>query len=167
MGDKSFYGTTVNPKQKMTVVTQFITADGTASGQLSEIRRIYVQNGKVIQNSKTSVSGMDAYDSITPGFCTAQKTAFGDNDTFTARGGFSGMSKAFDNGMVLVMSIWDDHAANMLWLDSNYPVGADASKPGVARGSCATDSGKPSVVEKEAGSATVKFSNIRFGDLDT
>ncbi|CCO35084.1 hypothetical protein BN14_09198 [Rhizoctonia solani AG-1 IB] len=167
MGDKSFYGTTVDPKQKVTVVTQFITTDGTATGELSEIRRVYVQNGKVIQNSKTQIAGLDAYDSITPGFCTAQKKAFSDNDTFTARGGFPGMSKAFDNGMVLVMSIWDDHAANMLWLDSNYPLDRDASQPGVARGTCATTSGVPSDVEKNAGSATVKFSNIRFGDLDS
>lgn len=31
------------------------------------------------------------------------------------------MGKSMDNGMVLVMSIWDDHEANMLWLDSTYP----------------------------------------------
>ncbi|KAG8722496.1 Exoglucanase 1 [Ceratobasidium sp. 395] len=167
MGDKSFYGTTVDPKQKMTVVTQFITADGTATGELSEIRRIYVQGGKVIQNSKIQIAGLDEFDSITPGFCAAQKTAFADNDTFTAKGGFGGMSKAFDKGMVLVMSIWDDHAANMLWLDSNYPTDADASKPGVARGTCATTSGVPADVESQSPGATVKFSNIKFGDLDS
>ncbi|QRW11592.1 beta-1,4-D-glucan cellobiohydrolase [Ceratobasidium sp. AG-Ba] len=167
MGDKSFYGTTVDPKQKMTVVTQFITSDGTASGDLSEIRRIYVQNGKVIQNSKTNVSGMDEFDSITPEFCTAQKTAFSDTDTFAAKGGFGGMSKAFDKGMVLVMSIWDDHAANMLWLDSNYPLDSDASQPGIARGSCATTSGEPQEVESQSPGATVKFSNIKFGDIDS
>ncbi|KAF8597974.1 cellobiohydrolase I-II [Ceratobasidium sp. AG-I] len=167
MGNSSFYGKIVDPTQKMTVVTQFITADGTATGDLSEIRRIYVQNGKVIQNSKTQIAGMDAFDSITPDFCTSQKTAFDDTDLFTAKGGFGNMGKAFDNGMVLVMSIWDDHAANMLWLDSNYPVDADASKPGVARGTCATTSGVPSDVESSAASATVKFSNIKFGDIDS
>ena len=36
-----------------------------------------------------------------------------------------------DNGFVLVMSEWDDGAAHMLWLDSNYPPDADPSKPGV------------------------------------
>merc|ERR1712137_1162192 len=25
-------------------------------------------------------------------------------------------------GVVLVMSLWDDHYANMLWLDSTFPV---------------------------------------------
>lgn len=34
-----------------------IYSDGTDNGDLVEIRRIYVQNGQVIQNSKTSVDG--------------------------------------------------------------------------------------------------------------
>ena len=34
-----------------------------------------------------------------------------------------------ENGYVLVMSEWDDGAAHMLWLDSNYPPDADPSKP--------------------------------------
>ena len=37
-----------------------------------------------------------------------------------------------ENGYVLVMSEWDDGAAHMLWLDSNYPPDADPSKPGVS-----------------------------------
>lgn len=32
------------------------------------------------------------------------------------------MGGALGRGMVLVMSIWDDSAANMLWLDSDYPL---------------------------------------------
>ncbi|KAB5588948.1 Glycosyl hydrolase family 7 protein [Ceratobasidium theobromae] len=167
MGDTSFYGKglTVDTSQKITVVTQFITADGTATGALSEIRRIYVQNGKVIQNSKTNISGMSAYDSITEAFCTAQKTAFNDTNTFESKGGFTNLGKALDNGMVLVLSIWDDHAANMLWLDSDYPVGADHSKPGVARGTCATTSGVPADVESQSPNSSVTYSNIRFGDI--
>jgi cellulose 1,4-beta-cellobiosidase len=164
-GDKEFYGKgkTVDTSKKFTVVTQFI---GSGSS-LSEIRRIYVQDGKVIQNSKTAVSGMDAYDSITADYCDAQKTAFGDKTSFQDKGGLPGMAKGLSNGMVLVLSIWDDHAANMLWLDSNYPTDADASKPGIARGTCATDSGKPEDVESSAANAQVTYSNIRFGDLDS
>ncbi|KAG8748995.1 Exoglucanase 1 [Ceratobasidium sp. 428] len=167
MGDKTFYGKgyTVDTSKKITVVTQFITADGTASGTLSEIRRIYVQDGKVIQNSKTNVSGMSAYDSVSDAFCSAQKTAFADTNTFSQKGGFSKMSKAFDAGMVLVMSIWDDHAANMLWLDSNYPVSGNPATPGIARGTCATTSGVPSDVETNSPNASVTYSNIRFGDI--
>ena len=31
------------------------------------------------------------------------------------------MGESLARGHVLVMSLWDDHAANMLWLDSDYP----------------------------------------------
>ncbi|CAE6477028.1 unnamed protein product [Rhizoctonia solani] len=167
MGVKNYYGKgyTVDTSQKMTVVTQFITADGTATGALKEIRRLYVQNGKVIQNSKTNISGMSAYDSITEAFCTAQKTAFSDTNTFSQKGGYTNMGKAFDSGMVLVLSIWDDHAANMLWLDSNYPTDRPASQPGTARGTCATTSGVPKDVEANSPNASVTFSNIKFGDI--
>ncbi|KDN35458.1 hypothetical protein RSAG8_11541, partial [Rhizoctonia solani AG-8 WAC10335] len=169
MGVKDYYGQgsgyTVDTTQKITVVTQCITADGTATGALSEIRRLYVQDGKVIQNSKTDISGMSAYDSITESFCTAQKTAFSDTNIFASKGGLTNLGKAFDNGMVLVMSLWDDHAANMLWLDSDYPVGVDASQPGVARGTCATTSGTPTDVESNYPNSSVTYSNIQFGDI--
>jgi cellulose 1,4-beta-cellobiosidase len=75
------------------------------------------------------------------------------------------MSKAMDNGMVLVMSIWDDHTAKMLWLDSSYPLDKDASTPGVARGTCATSSGEPTDVEANASNTQVIYSNIKFGDI--
>ncbi|KAF8592886.1 hypothetical protein BDV93DRAFT_594139 [Ceratobasidium sp. AG-I] len=167
MGDRSFYGKglTVDTNKKMTVVTQFITADGTATGALKEIRRVYVQDGKVIQNSKTNVAGLAAYDSITDQFCAAQKTVFEDTNVYAQKGGMATMDKSFTAGVVLVMSIWDDHAANMLWLDSDYPVGADPAKPGVSRGTCATSSGKPTDVETNNANSSVTFSNIRFGDI--
>ncbi|RDB20782.1 Exoglucanase [Hypsizygus marmoreus] len=167
MGDTSFYGKglTVDTSSKFTVVTQFITNTGTATGTLSEIRRLYVQNGKVIQNSKVNIPGMDAADSITGAFCDAQKRVFGDTTDFQDKGGMANMGKALANGMVLVMSVWDDHAANMLWLDSSYPTDADPSKPGIKRGTCATTSGVPTDVESVSANASVTYSNIRFGDI--
>ncbi|KAI9734310.1 MAG: hypothetical protein M1834_002414 [Cirrosporium novae-zelandiae] len=169
MGNTSFYGEDkiVDTTSKFTVVTQFITDDGTSSGTLSEIRRLYVQDGVVIQNSKTDISGMDDYNSITPEFCTAQKTAFGDTDSFTSKGGFSSISTALENGMVLALSLWDDHAANMLWLDSSYPTTADSSDPGVKRGECSTSSGSPSDVEANYPDSSVTYSNIKYGDIDS
>ncbi|KAG6897945.1 Exoglucanase [Termitomyces sp. T32_za158] len=172
MGDKTFYGSgsgfSVDTSQKFTVVTQFLTDSGSASGTLSEIRRLYVQNGQVIQNSKVNIPGMSSdLDSITSDFCSAQKTAFGDNDDFGSKGGLSNMSKAMANGMVLVLSIWDDHAAQMLWLDSDYPTDADPSQPGISRGTCATTSGVPADVENNSPNAQVIYSNIRFGDIDS
>ncbi|CAE7130056.1 unnamed protein product [Rhizoctonia solani] len=167
MGDKTFYGSglTVDTTKKITVVTQFVTADGTASGALKEIRRLYVQNGKVIQNSKTNIPGMATYDSVSDQFCAAQKTAFNDQNVFAAKGGFTKFGSDLDKGMVLVLSIWDDHAANMLWLDSNYPTSGSASTPGIARGTCATTSGVPADVEANSPNASVTYSNIRFGDI--
>ncbi|KAI3616011.1 cellulose-beta-cellobiosidase precursor [Moniliophthora roreri] len=167
MGDKTFLGPgmTVDTNSKFTVVTQFITDNNSTTGTLTEIRRLYVQNGQVIQNSKTNIPGMDAFDSVTDDFCNAQKQAFGDTNSFEDRGGLSVMGDAFANGMVLVMSLWDDHEAEMLWLDSNYPLDKDASTPGVARGTCDSESGDPQTVESEHPDATVIFSNIKVGPI--
>ncbi|KAG6839066.1 hypothetical protein C0991_006224, partial [Blastosporella zonata] len=169
MGNTNFYGPglTVDTTKKFTVVTQFISSDGTATGDLTEIRRIYVQNGVVIQNSFVNVPGITAntYNSITGPLCDAQKAAFGDQTAFQSKGGLKQMGVAGKNGMVLVLSIWDDYAVDMLWLDSTYPTTANATAPGVARGTCATTSGVPATVEANTPNASVTYSNIRFGDI--
>jgi cellulose 1,4-beta-cellobiosidase len=168
MGDPTFLGPgkTVDTTKKFTVVTQFITDSGTATGNLVEIRRVYVQNNVVINNSKVNFPGlMTAYDSVTDPYCNDQKTLFGDTNSFETRGGLKVMGDSFAQGMVLVMSLWDDHAANMLWLDSDYPTTGDLTKPGVARGACATTSGVPADVEKNSPNSSVIFSNIKYGDI--
>ena len=71
------------------------------------------------------------------------------------------MGDSMDRGHVLVMSLWDDHDVNMLWLDSDYPLDKDPSEPGVSRGSCSRDSGTPEDMESNHPEATVKFSKIR------
>lgn len=63
------------------------------------------------------------------------------------------------------MSIWDDHDANMLWLDSDYPLDKDPNSPGVKRGPCARDSGKPWDVEKLYPNSYTSFSNVKFGSI--
>jgi cellulose 1,4-beta-cellobiosidase len=73
------------------------------------------------------------------------------------------MGKAMANGMVLVMSIWDDHDVDMLWLDSTYPT--TQTTIGGPRGSCATTSGKPSDVENNSPNSFVKYSDIKIGDI--
>lgn len=77
------------------------------------------------------------------------------------------MGTAMKNGMVLVLSIWDDHDANMLWLDSDYPLDKDPNASGVKRGPCARDSGKPWQVEKLYPNAAIQFMNIKFGMIDS
>jgi cellulose 1,4-beta-cellobiosidase len=167
MGNQSFLGMgkTVDTTKPFTVVTQFITSDNTSSGPLSEIRRLYVQNGNVIWNSKANFPGFKPYDSVSDQFCNDQKQLFGDKNTFESLGGLKSMGNSLETGMVLVLSLWDDYAANMLWLDSDYPVNGTTSKPGVARGSCATTSGVPAQVEANSPNANVKFSNIKYGDI--
>ena len=116
-------GLTVDSSRVVTVVTQFITSDGTDTGELIEIRRKYVQDGNVIENSVMNIDGFEPYDSITEDFCQDYKVAFNDFDDHTIKGGLSAMGESLARGHVLVMSLWDDHDANMLWLDSNYPPG--------------------------------------------
>ncbi|CAK5267663.1 unnamed protein product [Mycena citricolor] len=164
MGDQTFLGPgkTVDTNSKFTIVTQFVAPSGT----LTEIKRLYVQNGKVIQNSNTKIAGITpAVNSITDSFCNAQKTAFGDTNSFESRGGLKAMGAALQRGMVLALSLWDDHAAGMYWLDSSYPTASNPSTPGVLRGPCSTTSGDPKTVEASQGSNSVVFSNIKWGDI--
>eukprot|EP00727_Mastigamoeba_balamuthi_P012788 m51a1_g8131 putative glycoside hydrolase family 7 protein (571) ;mRNA; r:213479-215259 len=167
MGDRTFLGPsmTVDTSKPFTVVTQFVTSDGTDAGDLVEIRRFYKQNGKVIAHSHGKTAGLTAFNSISDAMCTAQKSVFGDTDDFKAKGGMKAQGEMLRRGMVLVLSLWDDHDSSMLWLDSNSPATADASKPGVARGSCPTTSGKPSDLESQSPDASVVYSNIKFGPI--
>ncbi|RPB22498.1 cellulase [Terfezia boudieri ATCC MYA-4762] len=167
MGNTTFYGSgkTINTKQKMTVVTQFITADGTDTGALKEIRRLYVQNGKVIQNSMSNISGLPATNSLTDASCSAQKTLFKDTNSFQTLGGMASIGAAQSRGMALVMSLWGDHAAHMMWLDSTYPLDAAVTDPGASRGGCSRDSGVPDDLTANSPGASVTFSNIKFGTI--
>jgi len=160
MGDTSFYGKgmTVDTSKVFTVVTQFV------GSPLTEIKRFYVQGGKVIPNSQSTIANVTG-NSLTTAFCDAQKAAFGDNYTFKQHGGFPSMSSALSGGMTLVMSIWDDHYANMLWLDSTYPTTNTA--PGGPRGTCATSSGVPADVEGASPGASVTYSNIKVGPINS
>jgi len=167
MGNERFYGTmqdfAVDTSKPFTVVTQFITADNTDDGDLSEIRRFYVQDGKEIANPQAAVGGLTS-DSITEDGCIAQKTAFSETDDFSAKGGLKQMGEAMGRGMVLVMSFWDDPASNMLWLDSEVE-NPDGDGTGEKRGPCATDTGKPEETRSKYSDAHVKYMNIRYGAI--
>ena len=102
---------------------QFVTADNTDTGVLKEIRRYYKQNGNTVQQPKVSVNG-NTYDSITDDFCKDQATEFAipdnegnvysyDFNEFGRKGGMQSLSDSMDRGLVLVMSLWDDHYAHM------------------------------------------------------
>jgi cellulose 1,4-beta-cellobiosidase len=63
--------------------------------------------------------------------------------------------------MVLVMSLWDDAEANMLWLDADYPTSRSPTVPGVNRGPCNQDTGRPSFLRAKFPDARVRW--LRWG----
>ncbi|KAK4182513.1 glycoside hydrolase [Podospora australis] len=158
MGNTEFYGKgkTVDTSKKFTVVTQF---------RDNRLTQFFVQNNRKIEVPAPTWDGIpqDSSD-ITPEFCTAQFSVFDDRDRFAEVGGFAQLNAALRVPMVLVMSIWDDHYSNMLWLDSSYPP-EKAGTPGGDRGPCSQDSGVPSEVEAQFGNSKVVWSNIRFGPI--
>ncbi|KAK0650045.1 glycoside hydrolase [Cercophora newfieldiana] len=158
MGNKDFYGKgmTVDTTKKFTVVTQFTP---------NKLTQFFVQNGQRIEVPAPTWEGIPQdTSSITPEFCTSQFKVFDDRDRFEEVGGFSQLNAALQVPMVLVMSIWDDHYSNMLWLDSTYPP-EKAGTPGAERGPCGTETGVPSEVEASIPNAKVIWSNIRFGPI--
>merc|ERR1712078_212848 len=152
----------INSQQPVTVTTQFITEDGTDNGQVTQVRQFYAQNGKTIEHPQYSVNG-NQHDRITDEFCADWVAETQDGTNFLEKGGMKTISESLETGVVLVMSIWDDHYANMLWLDSTYPT--DSKDPTNYRGSCGIDSGLPADVEVDHADANVIFSNIRYGHL--
>ncbi|OBT91317.1 hypothetical protein VE01_10684 [Pseudogymnoascus verrucosus] len=144
-GLHNYYGNggTVDTLKPITVITQFYTNDNTQTGTLTEIRRLYIQNGKVIQNAVTS-SGMD---SIKAAWCSS-------SDAAAARlGGLTTMGQALGRGMVLIFSIWNDAGQHMSWLDSG------------SSGPCSSSEGNPTNIQQQTPGTYVTFSNIRWGDI--
>ena len=156
MGNHSLYGpgSIVDTTKPFTVVTQFITNDNTATGTLVQINRLYVQNGKVIQNSNVNIPGLAAQNSITQDFCTTKEKVLGDATYFDQYGGLAQMGRSLARGAVLVMSLWDDLSGGMTWLDGLE--GSNPATPGAERGPCTGGVSADSA-------ATVIFSNIKVG----
>jgi len=168
MGNHTHYGAGPNfaldTSKVITVVTQFITDDGTDEGSLVEIRRHYIQDGKVIPEVNSTIPGVEG-NSVTDAFCTAQKEAFSTPDDHAVKGGLKSMGAALDRGLVLVLSLWDDGATEMRWLDAKFPKEAPDSTPGALRGPCDGSTSNPNFLRSNNPSATVKYMNIRYGDI--
>lgn len=107
-GNTTFYGPgadfTVDTSKPFTVVTQFLTGD---DGSLADIKRFYVQDGVVIENSESLIEGAPG-NSVTQEYCDLQKSVFGDQGSFNDKGGLAQMGEALAAPMVLVLSLWDD-----------------------------------------------------------
>ncbi|KAG9578945.1 family-7 endo-glucanase, partial [Aureobasidium melanogenum] len=147
-GNKTFYGLgdVVNTQHPFTVVTAFHTDDNTATGTLTNITRLYIQNNKIIQNAVVQVAGM-AVNSIEDSFCEVVASSF------QQRGGLAQMGEAIGRGMVLAMSVWNDPGAFMNWLDSGNA------------GPCNATQGNPALIEANDPTTSVTFSNIKIGDI--
>jgi len=152
-GNKSFFGSgaTVDTKKPFTVTTQFVTD---SSGHLKEMRRFYTQGGRVYPQPSVTLNG-ESFDSVSDSYCAAENAAF-PGSMFMQRGAMSNIENSLRRGQVLVMSIWNDAATNMLWLDGTTGTGA-----GDLRGPCGTTDSSSN------GNSQVVFSNIKFGDIGT
>ena len=71
---------------------------------------------ELVSLTQASFDGLNEYDSITDQFCRDSKDLFGDYNDHDEMGGLAKMGEAMKRGMVLVMSLWDDHDANMVSL---------------------------------------------------
>jgi cellulose 1,4-beta-cellobiosidase len=166
LGKDDFWGPgsqfSIDSTKPVQVTTQFITSDGTDNGKVVAVKQIYHQNGKEIQHPTYTVNGKEHH-GISDSFCTDWASVTQDGTNFLEKGGMSAVDAAFEKGVVLVMSLWDDHYANMLWLDSIYPT--DGKQPGSHRGTCSIHSGDPVDVENNAPHSKVIFSDIKVGPI--
>jgi len=162
MGTLDFYGPgpqfQVNTEQPFQVVTRFHAP----AGALTAIEQFYVQNGREIHHPNYDSMGdnMETDES-----CQAQKTSFGDRNRFAEVGGMKKMGEALDRGMVLVVSMWDDIAVSMNWLDSYMD--CDPSSPGCTRGPCDPKDGLPEVLREAHPDSAYTVTNLRWGDFGT
>merc|ERR1719410_2473532 len=170
MGNRKFFGRgseyEVNTLKPVTVVTQFLTTDGTDSGELSEMVRYYVQDGNVIASPSSTILGPDDTDRIDDAFCQAKKTLFGDINDYAENGGSAAMGESLDRGHVMAISLWDDVHVNMLWLDAAYPLDKPATAPGVQRGDCpGGEQSTPQYLRQNYPEGWVSFQNAFVGPI--
>eukprot|EP00392_Amoebophrya_sp_AT5.2_P013936 g14069.t1 len=123
-GRHDFWGPwkTVDTRKNVTVVTQFLTesppGDTESSSprvgdsfSLAEVRRFYLQDGKLIGNAATKLGGGvlgEKWDSITDGYCAARAQAFSAGvekpDCQADMGGLAKMGESFQRGHVLALT---------------------------------------------------------------
>ncbi|KAL0934497.1 glycosyl hydrolase family 7 [Colletotrichum truncatum] len=146
----NFYGRGNNFKvdttRKFTVVTQF-PAEG---GKLKELRRLYVQDGKVVDNNVVNIAGSSKLNFLNDDICKANNA-----QEFMNLGGMTGMGESMTRGMVLALSIWWDKSTAMEWLDTK------------AAGPCNATEGFPENIVKVEANPEVTFSNIRYGEINS
>lgn len=98
MGEPEYYGLNmvVDTTRPFSVVTQF-PAD--ASGVLASYKRLYVQDGNVIEMPSVEVNGAQQ-NIMDDAFCTANGA-----NKYMDLGATAGMGEAMSRGMVLIFSL--------------------------------------------------------------
>lgn len=149
MGHPEYYGLDleVDTSRPFTVVTQFPSDQ---SGQLTAIRRLYIQDGKTIEMPISTAQGVPAQNFLNDEYCNATGA-----DKYMGLGATGGMGEAMSRGMVLVFSIWWDKSSFMEWLD-----GASSNA-----GPCNATEGNPEIIKSIQPDTQVTFSQIRWGDI--
>jgi cellulose 1,4-beta-cellobiosidase len=132
-GDENLYGYgkqfRVNTEKPFRVITQFITADKTDNTDIVMMKRVYEQDGKVIDGGF-----------LDDAVIRADKAKYDEPNHFEELGGWKVMTESFRRGSVFSVSLWDDNhldngrGPSMAWLDSVYPPGSTG--PGAKRGRC-------------------------------
>ncbi|KAI0395265.1 glycoside hydrolase family 7 protein [Xylariaceae sp. FL0594] len=138
---------TVDTTKPFTVVTQF-PAD--AKGKLTGIRRLYVQDGKVIKSEVVHKEGVPEVDWASTEYCAATGP-----ESFKRLGGMTGFGDSLARGMVLTFSLWWDEGGFMHWLDSV----TDGAGP------CNATEGDPKVIPSIEPSPRVTFSKVKWGEI--
>lgn len=148
LGNKNYYGPglKVDTSRPFTVTTQFPAERGV----LKQIRRLYVQDGKVIQNAAVNISysGPAGINYINQEYCNATGAT-----RYTDLGGTVEMGNALSRGMVLIFSIWWDASGFMQWLDSGNS------------GPCNATEGDPKVIQQIQPDPAVTFSKVKWGEI--
>ncbi|KAF2201811.1 endoglucanase-like protein [Delitschia confertaspora ATCC 74209] len=144
LGEKGYYGPgkqyKVDTTRPFTVVTQF---NANSKKELESINRLYVQDGRVIQNAMVNVTGP-----MTDEYCSKNGAV-----KFLSDGAMKGMGGSLDRGMVLAMSVWWDEGGFMNWLDSGNA------------GPCNATEGDPKVIQQVEPRPAVVFSQIKWGEI--
>ncbi|KAI0812862.1 endoglucanase EG-1 [Xylaria sp. FL0064] len=137
----------VDTTKPFTVVTQF-PAD--VNGTLTGIRRLYLQDGKVIKAQVIEKEGVPEVDYETDDYCKAT----GATD-FMRLGAMSGFGEALTRGMVLTFSLWWDEGSYMQWLDGSSQ----------GAGPCNATEGNPTNIRVIEPAPQVTFSNMKWGEI--
>lgn len=151
LGNKNYYGPglKVDTRRPYTVVTQFPAV----KGKMTEIRRLYVQDGKVIQNAVVNIAGPPAQNFMDDNYCTNKPGS----ERYMELGGMGAMGGALSRGMVLIFSIWWDEGGFMQWLDGESS----------GSGPCDATEGDPKNIIKIQPDPAVTFSNVKWGEIDS